>query len=84
MNHCRAGVAADQFDLLTPLVQWVEQGIAPAAVVASARGAGNAGGVNAELPKDWSATRQRPLCAYPSVATYVGGDVEKASSFTCK
>ncbi len=84
MNHCRAGLAADQFDMLTPLVKWVEQGIAPSAVIASARGAGNAGGVNAELPKDWSATRQRPLCAYPSVATYVGGDVEKASSFACK
>jgi hypothetical protein len=84
MNHCRSGVATDQFDLLTPLVQWVEQGIAPAAVVASARGTGNAGGVNTELPTDWSATRQRPLCAYPSVATYVGGDVEKASSFTCQ
>ena len=54
MNHCSAGLATDQFDLLTPLVQWVEQGIAPQAVVASARGAGNAGGVNTELPASWS------------------------------
>lgn len=24
------------------------------------------------------------VCAYPKVATYVGGDVSKASSFVCK
>lgn len=85
MNHCSAGLATDQFDLLTPLVQWVEQGIAPQAVMASARGAGNAGGVNAELPANWSATRTRPLCAYPRVATYKGsGSVEDAKNFSCK
>ena len=85
MNHCSAGPAADQFDLLTPLVQWVEQGVAPGAVTASVRGAGNAGGVNAELPAGWSASRTRPLCAWPTVARYNGsGDIEKASSFSCK
>jgi hypothetical protein len=85
MNHCSGGPATDQFDLLGPLVKWVEQGVAPQAVTASARGAGNAGGVNAELPTDWSANRTRPLCAYPSVAHYNGsGSVESASSFTCR
>ena len=85
MNHCSMGPAADQFDLLGPLVKWVEQGEAPQAVVASVRGAGNAGGVNTELPADWSAKRSRPLCAYPTVATYIGsGSVEDASSFVCK
>ena len=85
MNHCSAGLATDQFDLLTPLVQWVEQGIAPQAVVASVRGAGNAGGVNLELPANWSPTRTRPLCAYPTVATYKGsGSVEDAQNFSCK
>ncbi|MGE0098923.1 MAG: tannase/feruloyl esterase family alpha/beta hydrolase [Hydrogenophaga sp.] len=85
MNHCSGGPATDQFDLLGPLVKWVEQGVAPQAVTASARGAGNAGGVNAELPADWSANRTRPLCAYPSVAHYNGsGPVENASSFTCR
>ncbi|MCA0212640.1 MAG: tannase/feruloyl esterase family alpha/beta hydrolase [Proteobacteria bacterium] len=85
MNHCSAGPAADQFDLLTPLVQWVEQGVAPNAVTASVRGAGNPGGANAELPAGWSASRTRPLCAWPTVARYNGsGDVEKASSFSCK
>lgn len=85
MNHCSMGPATDQFDLLSPLVKWVEQGVAPQAVVASVRGAGNAGGVNTELPADWSAKRTRPLCAYPTVATYKGsGSLEDASSFSCK
>ncbi|QHE85585.1 tannase/feruloyl esterase family alpha/beta hydrolase [Hydrogenophaga sp. BPS33] len=85
MNHCSAGPTADQFDLLGPLVKWVEQGVAPQAVTASARGAGNAGGVNAELPADWATNRTRPLCAYPTVATYNGsGPIESASSFSCR
>jgi pimeloyl-ACP methyl ester carboxylesterase len=85
MNHCSAGPAPDQFDALTPLVAWVEKGIAPQTITVSARGAGNAGGQNAELPKDWSATRTRPLCAYPQIATYKGsGSLEEAASFSCK
>lgn len=85
MSHCSGGPAADQVDLLMPLVQWVEQGVAPQAVVASVRGVGNAGGVNTELPPDWSPQRTRPLCAYPTVATYQGsGNTEDAKDFSCK
>lgn len=85
MGHCSGGPATDQFDLLSPLVAWVEQGQAPGAVTASARGAGNAGGVNADLPAGWSAQRSRPLCPYPQVARYTGsGDVESAASFRCE
>lgn len=85
MNHCGGGPATDQFDMLGALVAWVEGGTAPTAVVASARGAGNAGGVNAELPAAWSATRTRPLCPYPKVARYNGtGDLESAASFSCQ
>jgi Tannase and feruloyl esterase len=85
MGHCSGGPATDQADFITPLVAWVEQGQAPRGVVASARGAGNAGGVNAELPAAWAAHRMRPLCPYPSVAFYKGsGDVESASSFECR
>lgn len=84
MNHCSGGPATDQFDLLTPLVRWVEHGEPPQAVKATARGAGNAGGVNNELPAGWSAQRSRPLCAYPSVARYQGGDAESAASFSCQ
>ena len=85
MNHCSAGPATDQFDALTPLVNWVERGQAPAALIATARGAGNAAPVNAELPKDWAASRTRPLCPYPSIATYKGsGSLEDAANFACK
>ena len=85
MNHCSGGPAADQFDLLGPLVDWVERGRAPQAVVASARGAGNAGGVNAEVPADWSPARTRPLCAHPGVATWNGtGPIEQAVAFACR
>ncbi|HMZ01188.1 MAG TPA: tannase/feruloyl esterase family alpha/beta hydrolase, partial [Burkholderiaceae bacterium] len=85
MNHCSGGLATDQFDMLSSLVKWVEKGEAPDSVVASARGAGNAGGVNAELPSSWSATRTRPLCAYPQVAKYKGsGSIEDAANFSCQ
>jgi feruloyl esterase len=85
MNHCSGGPATDQFDMLTPLVNWVEKGEAPDSVVASARGAGNAGGVNADVPAGWAADRTRPLCAYPKVARYKGtGSVESAESFSCE
>ena len=84
MNHCSGGPATDQFDLLTPLVRWVEQGLPPERVIASARGPGNVGAVNPEVPQSWSATRTRPLCAYPRTAIYKGGDVESADSFACR
>ena len=85
MNHCSGGPATDQFDMLTPLVNWVEKGQAPDSVVANVRGAGNAAAVNTDVPATWSANRSRPLCAYPKVARYNGtGDVERAGSFSCK
>ena len=84
MNHCSGGPATDQFDMLAPLVNWVEKGQAPDSVIANVRGAG-ANVVNAELPAAWSPTRSRPLCVYPKVARYNGsGDVESAASFSCK
>ncbi len=85
MNHCGAGPSTDQFDMVSALVAWVEQGQGPDRVVASARGAGNAGGVNADVPLGWSAGRTRPLCPYPQVARYRGtGDIESAASFVCQ
>ena len=85
MNHCRGGPAADQFDLLQPLVDWVEQGKAPAAVTASVRGPGSAAGANADLPASWSPERTRLLCPYPAVARRTGeGSLESASAFTCR
>jgi feruloyl esterase len=73
MNHCGGGPATDSFDQLAPVVRWVEEGVAPDAIVARA---------NAESP--WPA-RTRPLCAYPKQARYAGsGDVDDARNFVCR
>ena len=88
MGHCSGGPAADQFDMIEPLVNWVESGTAPAAIQAKARGTGTstiAALINAEVPAAWSPSRTRPLCPYPQVARYNGsGDMGSASSYTCK
>jgi len=71
MGHCQGGAATlDHFDLLTPLIEWVEHGHAPDAVVAT--------GVS--LPG-----RSRPLCAWPEHAHYKGtGNPNDAASFDCR
>jgi feruloyl esterase len=71
MGHCRGGAAAlDQFDLLDPIVAWVEKGQAPDSVIAT----GNA------YPG-----RSRPLCPFPRHAHYKGsGDGERAANFECR
>jgi feruloyl esterase len=75
MGHCRGGPATDQFDMLTPLVSWVEQGIAPDRIVAS--------GTRFPSPP---AARSRPLCPYPEQARYTGpagGDLASANNYAC-
>jgi hypothetical protein len=72
MNHCSGGPATDRFDLLAPLINWVENGVAPAQIMATAGPA-----------SPWPG-RTRPLCPYPAYAKYLGtGDLERASSFQC-
>jgi Tannase and feruloyl esterase len=85
MGHSRGGPATDQFDALSVLVDWVERGRAPGRIVASARGPGNAGGVNDDVPANWAPNRTRPLCPYPAIARYNGsGNVDAAESFSCR
>lgn len=71
MTHCSGGPATDDFDGLGALVRWVEQGEAPQRVPARGSGA---------VP----ATVNRPLCAWPTVARYDGGDTNAAASFSCR
>lgn len=78
MAHCAGGPATDRFDALGALVDWVEQGKAPQALMASVDAQ------NKELPAGWSKARTRPLCAWPQVARYKGGDLESAASFRCE
>jgi feruloyl esterase len=70
MAHCTGGVqTVDTFDLLTPLVEWVESGTAPDAVVATGR----------TMPD-----QSRPLCPYPEYAHYDGGSEAVAASYSCR
>jgi Tannase and feruloyl esterase len=72
MNHCAGGPATDSFDGLGAIVDWVEQGAAPARIEASAR------------PGTTFAGRTRPLCAYPAYARYTGrGSLDDGANFTC-
>jgi hypothetical protein len=50
MAHCGGGPSLDHFDMLTGIVNWVEKGIAPDAIIATGKA----------FPG-----RSRPLCAYP-------------------
>jgi feruloyl esterase len=87
MGHCAGGPATDQFDMLTPLVNWVEKGQAPDSVVATARGlATTAGAANVDIPTTWAPARTRPLCPYPKVARLKAGstNLESADSFSCQ
>jgi feruloyl esterase len=71
MYHCRGGYNVDRFDLMTPLIDWVESGVAPERVEAH--------GV-----RGITDSRTRPLCAYPKIARYRGtGSTDDARSFDC-
>ena len=72
MFHCRGGVGPDRLDALTALVNWVENGTAPASITAS-------------QVRDGKIVRSRPLCPYPQVARYSGnGSTDDAANFACK
>ncbi len=72
MSHCQGGDGPSNFDMLTALEQWVEQGKAPDRIVASHVTAGKV-------------DRTRPLCPYPQVAVYNGkGSTDDAQNFSCK
>ena len=71
MAHCRGGQGTDELDAFTPLVEWVEKGVAPKELPAT-------------HSKEGKAVRSRPLCPYPQVAKYDGkGNPDEARSFVC-
>ena len=58
-------------DVVLALARWVEQGIAPEAIIATTL-------------KDGAVVRQRPVCVYPKQARYNGaGDINVAANFSC-
>lgn len=71
-NHCGGGPSASTIDPFSPVVDWVENGNAPATLLGTAPAA-----------TPWPG-RTRPLCPYPAYARYKGaGDVNVAASFEC-
>lgn len=87
MSHCGGGPGPNtiggfappteinaQRDVLAALEAWVEHGIPPAKLISTKYIHDDpANGVERELP----------LCPYPQVIAYVGGDATRASSYDC-
>lgn len=69
MTHCGGGQSTDQFDMLTAIQAWVEEGKAPDRIIASGRAFPDV---------------TRPLCPVPQVARYEGGDPNDEKSFSCR
>jgi hypothetical protein len=69
MTHCAGGPSTDRFDMLTAIDDWVEHGRPPERIIATGK----------TFPD-----QTRPLCPYPAIARYIGGDPKSASSFACK
>ena len=72
MQHCRGGGGPDTADLVGAITNWVEGGTPP-----------NDSLVAAKLSATGAVALTRPLCAYPRVPMYVGGDPNAAGSFAC-
>jgi feruloyl esterase len=74
MYHCSGGPGPNTFDALSPLVNWVENSVAPDTITATKF-------VNDTPP---AVQMTRPLCVYPKVAKYSGsGSTTIAANFTC-
>jgi feruloyl esterase len=70
MYHCSGGDGPSSFDLLTPLLNWVEAGTSPDRVIAAQK-------IGSTV------VRTRPVYPYPLVARYRGsGDPNSAASFS--
>lgn len=69
MTHCGGGQSTDQFDVLSAIQAWVEQGRAPDRILATGKAFP---GVS------------RPLCPAPKVARYDRGAESDAMSFSCR
>lgn len=72
MLHCSGGPGPNDFDYLTALELWVEQGVVPESIDAT------------HYNENGRPDRTRPLCRYPKVACYNGhGSINSAANFSC-
>ncbi|MDB5859979.1 MAG: Tannase and feruloyl esterase [Ramlibacter sp.] len=72
VDHVGTGGPANA-DFLQALVAWVEQGQAPAGLTL----------VEQDAKPPFQVSRSRPLCEWPLVPRYRGGDANAAGSFAC-
>ncbi len=86
--HCGKGEGPSAVDLLTPMMDWVENGKAPDAIVArTPTDAGNDFGQPPSAAKRETAStattvvRSRPVYPYPAVARYRAGDPASAANY---
>jgi feruloyl esterase len=71
MQHCGGGPGATTFDMMEPLEQWVEKGVAPRKVIAA-------------RVTNGQTERTRPLCPHPQEAKWTGaGSTDDAANFVC-
>lgn len=68
--HCQGGYGPDAIDAMTPLIAWVEQGVAPERLPAQKI-------VSGEV------TYNRAYCPYPAVTRHEGGDPEEPANYRC-
>ncbi len=72
MFHCGGGVGCYQADYLTPLMNWVEKGTEPEAIIGSRPATATLTAIS------------RPICPYPEEARYTGfGSTADAANFVC-
>ncbi|HUA21251.1 MAG TPA: tannase/feruloyl esterase family alpha/beta hydrolase [Bryobacteraceae bacterium] len=72
MAHCAGGEGPNDFDKMTAIRNWVEDGKAPEVMIA------------ARKDRSGAVVRTRPLCPYPQVAKYKGsGSIDEAQNFAC-
>lgn len=64
-------------DVLLAMMHWVENGTAVDSIIATTW----ENSLNPSTP----VARQRPLCPYPQIATYIGeGDIDEAENWICR
>jgi hypothetical protein len=83
VQHCLPGSGYHPTGVLDALVQWTERGIAPDHL--GALNISEIDPMTGQLMEDRNATTQRgrPVCLYPRVEQYLGGDANSFSSYRC-
>jgi hypothetical protein len=70
VGHCGGGYGPDRIDAMTPLIEWVESGRAPARLKATKL-------------SDGAVKYRRTYCPYPQATRYIGGETENPASYSC-